>query len=541
MKSFKTYLIEADYTRFLRKNKNLTNDQKEKINIFFKADKKAAKKYEKKWGWQSDTPQKMNWADFEDIMSMYNSGRRINLKSIKIQGKKGIDYWPMRIRSKIYVANIPLNRSTATYMNSCEYGNLLVNYCVGWADDSQYWNRHVIKEQKVPVYVIDGRKKWVVMIKEGNRKYEVWDKLNNRDVSIGDPEPIPNFSIKKELIGSKQSKLYDEIRLEFYSDKDTEDDHGDDEYDEQETMEDFFSDEIHDWTSRGNTIDLESVNSTESDSIDFLMNYSQECRNCNIDFSDDSISITGGKIKDIDFSVVDLEEVNIYKADIRDCQLYQLNEIDDCDISDSEINECNYVRSCDLYNVEVEDTKMDYMYNIKNCELKQSNIKNFKLMKNCNIIEGEFQSNSSDYKGEIDSCDFDGDSTISGCILDNSEFLSTNIDNCLVRDSKLFDCLLFECQIDDCDHHDGNVRKSQWSKGTWHSGVFETSVWWGGTFLSGNFVGMVDWNVWKGGTFKGGVFDHGKWEGGIWEDGKWQGGQDASGEYHEVDDSPDKW
>ncbi|RLA59485.1 MAG: hypothetical protein DRQ78_10560 [Epsilonproteobacteria bacterium] len=226
MKSFTKFITEANYMRFLKKNKNLTDDQRNDINDFFsKESPQAGSAFE----WQDRKVRKMDFSDFESYMRKTPAGSRKLLKKIKIPGSKGEDYWPMRIKNKLFIANIPLNRSTATYMNSCKYGNLLVNYCVGWNDDSQYWNKHVVKEQKVPVYVIDGRKKWVVMIKEGNRKYEVWDKMNNEDVSIGNPEPIPGFSIKKELIGSKQSKLYDEIRLDFYSDKDTEDDHGDDE------------------------------------------------------------------------------------------------------------------------------------------------------------------------------------------------------------------------------------------------------------------------------------------------------------------------
>jgi hypothetical protein len=59
------------------------------------------------------------------------------------------------------------------------------------------------------------------MILPDNKHYEVWDKFNSRNIALSDPEPIPGFNIKKELIGSSQAKLYDNIRREFYdTDKD---------------------------------------------------------------------------------------------------------------------------------------------------------------------------------------------------------------------------------------------------------------------------------------------------------------------------------
>jgi len=161
----------------------------------------------------------MTYQEFENDMLRYASGFQLKASKFKIQGSKGTDYWPIKLKSKMYLANIPLNQETATYMNSCKYGKLQVDYCIGWGDDVGYWNDHVISEQKVPVYIIDGRRKWVVMILPDNKHYEVWDKLNQRDVSIGNPEPIPNFSIKKELLGSRMGKLYDEIREDFYEDE----------------------------------------------------------------------------------------------------------------------------------------------------------------------------------------------------------------------------------------------------------------------------------------------------------------------------------
>jgi len=217
MKNFIAYIDEAKtIIRFLKYNKKLTDEQKKKINDFFTSNKQASKDFERKYGWQSKAPKELTWDEFQHIMTKSKYGRKLLLKSTKIPGSKGKDYWPMKIKNKDFIANIPLNQKTAQYMNSCKYGIINVNYCIGWPHDKQYWNRHVLKERKVPVYVTDGDGKWVVMIKADNKTYEVWDKFNREDSALHIKEPIPGFSIKKELIGPKQAKLYDEIRKDFY-------------------------------------------------------------------------------------------------------------------------------------------------------------------------------------------------------------------------------------------------------------------------------------------------------------------------------------
>ena len=160
-----------------------------------------------------------NWkySDFENIMLDYKSGFKSKMK-VNFPGKtKGEDYWPIKLKNKGFVATIPLNWDMAKFLNSGRYGTCETGHCIGWEDDKQYWNKHVLGEDKVPVYIIDSRGKWVVMIKDGNRSYEVWDKMNQEDISIGNKEPIPGFSIKKELLGSRMSKLYNDIRADFYA------------------------------------------------------------------------------------------------------------------------------------------------------------------------------------------------------------------------------------------------------------------------------------------------------------------------------------
>jgi len=235
MKSFIKYITEANYSRFLKKNKNLNTDQRNEINYFFsKINTQAGSKID----WQNKKIRNMTYDDFENIILNSKSGRRKNLKSINIPGKKGEDYWPVKLKTKGFIANIPLNHKTANYMNSCKYGTIDVNYCIGWGDDAEYWDSHVIDDQELPVYIIDGDRKWVVIIDDGNHSYQVWDKLNQRDISKSNKEPIPGFSIKKELLNSRMKKVYDEIREDFY----TEDDRNDEnehEYDRSDAINDY--------------------------------------------------------------------------------------------------------------------------------------------------------------------------------------------------------------------------------------------------------------------------------------------------------------
>jgi len=213
MKTFYRYINESNYIRFLKKNKNLDSRHINIINKFFQSDKKAVRDFERDHGGiQNKNVLNMRWSDYEEFMKKYPSYRRRNLKSIKVPGIKGKDYWPIKLKNKNFIANVPLTWDTAQFMNSCKYGTLNVDYCIGYEDIKGYWNEHVISDEKVPVYIVDGNNhKWVVMILHDNKRYEVWDKANKEDKAILNKEPIPNFSIKKELIQGK-SKLYDELR-----------------------------------------------------------------------------------------------------------------------------------------------------------------------------------------------------------------------------------------------------------------------------------------------------------------------------------------
>jgi hypothetical protein len=217
MKSFKSHINEAKTIyRFIKNNINLSDTQKRLIDAFFSNNKQASKKFEKKYGWQSGKALDLNWEDFQEMMGSSKFGRKLLLKSTKIPGSKGKDYWPIRLKEKSFIANIPLNWKTARYMNSCKYGAIDVNYCLGWKNTKEYWHEHVLDEQKVPVYITNGYGKWVVMILPDNKNYEVWDKMNEYDLAQFNREPIPNFNIKQTLIGSYQSKIYDNVRDNIY-------------------------------------------------------------------------------------------------------------------------------------------------------------------------------------------------------------------------------------------------------------------------------------------------------------------------------------
>lgn len=214
MKTFKDYLLEADYSRFLKKNNNLTDEQRKEINKYFSRKNNQGGS---DINWQSREVQNMDYNDFLNIMISYKSGFKKKLK-VNVPGKKGEDYWQVRLKTKGFLAYIPLNQETAQFLNSSKYGTCKTGHCIGWKDDPSYWNDHIIDSQEVPVYIVNGRGKWVVMIEKGNYSYQVWDKMNKKDISIGNLEPIPGFSIKKELMNSKMKKLYDEIRRDFYTD-----------------------------------------------------------------------------------------------------------------------------------------------------------------------------------------------------------------------------------------------------------------------------------------------------------------------------------
>ncbi len=207
MKSFKFYLLESK-DRFIKKNKNLTRHQQKELIKFFSMNRQA----ESKVDWNK--AHIMTYDEFEVIMTQTRSGRQTKLKHHSLKGlKEGTDYVHVRMKTKSYLAYIPLNYETAQKFNTKKLGVCQGDWCVGHSSTAIHWNDEVIEGEQIPIYVINTESKWIVMIKEGNRQFDVWDLRNNPSKTH---EGIPYFSVRKELLSSGQKKMYDEIREEFF-------------------------------------------------------------------------------------------------------------------------------------------------------------------------------------------------------------------------------------------------------------------------------------------------------------------------------------
>lgn len=217
MKSFKGYLLhEADYRRFLKKNKNLDQDEIDSINKYFsKTNAQAGSSID----WQSKDVMNMTYDQFEEIMKNWSSGRKKTFKPIKIRGTKGKDYWEIKVKTKGFQCIIPLTQKMSQWLNSPMFACEGADYCIGWTGTAEHWEEIVVKEQQVPIYVTNGAEKWVVMIYPDNKEYDVWDRMNS--MAKRKNTKIPGFDINKNLLTSSLKKLYDDIREEFFVDKKT--------------------------------------------------------------------------------------------------------------------------------------------------------------------------------------------------------------------------------------------------------------------------------------------------------------------------------
>jgi hypothetical protein len=94
---------------------------------------------------------------------------------------------------------------------------------------------------------------------------------------------------------------------------------------------------------------------------------------------------------------------------------------------------------------------------------------------------------------------------------------------------------------------DGTWVDGEWEKGVWENGIWQDGTWINGTWFNGTWedgtwkYGIWYDGTWNGGTWKNGIWAKGTWLGGTWNDGTWKGGYDKDGNYHQRDDSPDKW
>ena len=210
MKTFKEYLYEANYMKFLKRNRNLNDEQRKEINDYFsRVNTQAGSKID----WQSRKIRDWTYDDFMDLKLKYKSGikssDKINCRKIKVPGKEGEDYIRLILKQNDFCAFIPLNYETAQFMNTKKFGACQGEWCIGHTKTPSYWNSHVIKNKEVPVYVFNKQSKWIVMIQKGNKTYDVWN-LDNNPTKIH--EGIPGFSIRKNLLTPRLKKLYDEAR-----------------------------------------------------------------------------------------------------------------------------------------------------------------------------------------------------------------------------------------------------------------------------------------------------------------------------------------
>ena len=88
MKTFKDYINESNYTKYLKQNKNLSPKQVKELNDYFSKENQQAGS---NILWQSKKTKEMTYQDFANIMIDYKSGfkekmkvmRKIRLRTIK--------------------------------------------------------------------------------------------------------------------------------------------------------------------------------------------------------------------------------------------------------------------------------------------------------------------------------------------------------------------------------------------------------------------------------------------------------------------------
>ena len=225
MDTFTNYIAEADYTRFLKKNRNLSADDVKDINqMFAKTNPRLGSEFGKKYDWQSRKVKKMTRAEFSDIAKELSDTKRQKKKAVKLKGlgglKKNKDYVEVKTKSKSHKSVIPLTWTASKLIASKNIGDCEGAWCIAYQKDRMYWEDYVLTRGQVPVMVIGGGSKWTVMIIKGNRAFHVWDEYDNKNSNNSRPfinkEVIPDFNIKQNLMTPKLFKLYDEIRKDYY-------------------------------------------------------------------------------------------------------------------------------------------------------------------------------------------------------------------------------------------------------------------------------------------------------------------------------------
>ncbi len=215
--SYYKYITE-NKDRFIDKNKNLTNDQKRKAKEWVAGHNHTVKRFVKQQpNHSSDVFSYMTWEEYEELFDTETkTSKKRDLKRLRHQGVSGMvegkDYYSLKLSNPYYVAYIPLHYEAAQIIGtSTVFNRDRANWCISSSKASYFYKTEAIKPKKIPVMVLNSKTRYTVMIKPNNRSWEIWYASNNPN-DVRTDEGIPDFSISRDLIGSKQSKLYDHIR-----------------------------------------------------------------------------------------------------------------------------------------------------------------------------------------------------------------------------------------------------------------------------------------------------------------------------------------
>jgi len=313
MQSFIDYgvLNEAkSIARFLKKNKNLTPAQVKELDKYFtQVNRQASNDFIRRYGnWDSKKVRNLTYDDFKSFQAEYKSGlknaKKMKCKSIekKIPGTAGDDYVHVVIPDKRFCAFIPLNHETAQFMNTRKFGVCSGDWCIGSTLTAYHWNDEVLEQQQVPIYVLNNESKWVVMIHDGNRTYDVWN-IDNDPNKV--KEGIPGFSIRKNLLSSKQKKMYDELRSYYFEEADTTVDIEDAERDYNKLITDIET--AHDEWNKNVEEFYETNERIRVDTIEKYRKEEERLENEQVKINDD-ISANEEKIEEYEDELAELED-----------------------------------------------------------------------------------------------------------------------------------------------------------------------------------------------------------------------------------------
>jgi hypothetical protein len=223
MLDFVQYINEADKSRFVKKNPNLTKAQKLIVIDWLKTHRQAEKKLLRANNNDPNIFSQWQWQSFVNIMSSdTKSSLKKKAKALRHKGISGLkeneDYIHMKIKNKYFLVYIPLHYEASKIIMSVHIGDCHHEGCIGASQAKTYYRLEAVDTGKIPIIVIGNGEKYAVMMHEDNRSWDIWYKSNSPG-DVRHDEGIPNFEIKKELVGSKQSKLYDEIRNDVWPEK----------------------------------------------------------------------------------------------------------------------------------------------------------------------------------------------------------------------------------------------------------------------------------------------------------------------------------